>query len=188
MTKIVEYVLQHLVMGLFIVYLAIGILFRHSLFGSNEQPIVQKTETDSVAAQQGVQKSSVTTSPESTQLEDKSYQFRPVQQPTEKVVPASPNFEEILKLARTALKIGDDESAIGYYQSAIRNFNNRPEPFGELGNLYLKAGDMEKAAAAYYEAGVRIPSDSDRLTGLLRVLEKISPDTAIRLKNKIKQN
>lgn len=182
MAKLVDFVFQHLILALFLGYFAIGVIFRHSLFGAHAEPVkpAQTTPPAVSATQQKNNAPAAGDDASQPRPDQANYQFRPM--PAPQVADPSPTakFEALLDLARTAVKNGDDENAVGYYQSAIRTVNDRPEPFGELGNLYLKAGDMEQAAAAYYEAGVRIPHDSQRLQGLMRVLEKISPDTAKR--------
>lgn len=186
MAKLVDFVLQHLIFALFLGYLVIGIIFRHSLFGLNHEAVnsVRNSSAVAVATRQAADSAGTETDLQRPQAAQSGYQFRPMPEPRDSVPGSTSKFESLLKLARTAVKNGDMENAVGYYQSAIGIQNDRPEPFGELGNLFLKSGDMEQAAAAYYEAGIRIPADSQRLQGLLRVLEKISPDTARRLRDK----
>jgi tetratricopeptide (TPR) repeat protein len=43
-----------------------------------------------------------------------------------------------------------------HYQQLIQMEPDNPDGYGELGNMYFAQGQWEQAAAAYYEAGVRL--------------------------------
>ncbi len=63
---------------------------------------------------------------------------------------------ELLAVAREAYWLRDYESAEKYYRQLIQIEPDNPDGYGELGNMYFAQGQWEHAAAAYYEAGVRM--------------------------------
>ena len=63
---------------------------------------------------------------------------------------------ELLAAAREAYWLHDYERAEKYYQQLIQADPDNPDGYGELGNLHFAQGQWEPAAAAYYEAGVRL--------------------------------
>jgi hypothetical protein len=63
---------------------------------------------------------------------------------------------ELLAVAREAYWLRDYESAEKYYHQLIQIEPDNPDGYGELGNMYFAQGQWEHAAAAYYEAGVRM--------------------------------
>ena len=63
---------------------------------------------------------------------------------------------ELLAAAREAYWLNDYEGAEKYYQQLIQADPDNPDGYGELGNMHFAQGQWEPAAAAYYEAGVRL--------------------------------
>ena len=63
---------------------------------------------------------------------------------------------ELLAAAREAYWLHDYERAEKYYQQLIQADPDNPDGYGELGNMHFAQGQWEPAAAAYYEAGVRL--------------------------------
>ena len=63
---------------------------------------------------------------------------------------------ELLAAAREAYWLHDYEQAEKYYQQLIQADPDNPDGYGELGNMHFAQGQWEPAAAAYYEAGVRL--------------------------------
>ena len=63
---------------------------------------------------------------------------------------------ELLAAAREAFWLHDYEAAEKYYQQLTLADADNPDGYGELGNMYFAQGQWEPAAAAYYEAGVRL--------------------------------
>jgi hypothetical protein len=63
---------------------------------------------------------------------------------------------ELLAAAREAFWLHDYEGAEKYYQQLTQADTDNPDGYGELGNMYFAQGQWEPAAAAYYEAGVRL--------------------------------
>ena len=63
---------------------------------------------------------------------------------------------ELLAAAREAYWLHDFEMAETNYQQLIQMEPDNPDGYGELGNMYFAQGQWEQAAAAYYEAGVRL--------------------------------
>jgi hypothetical protein len=63
---------------------------------------------------------------------------------------------ELLAAAREAYWLHDYEQAEKYYQQLTQADPDNPDGYGELGNMHFAQGQWELAAAAYYEAGVRL--------------------------------
>ena len=63
---------------------------------------------------------------------------------------------ELLAAAREAYWLRDYEGAEKYYLQLIEVEPDNPDGYGELGNMYFAQGQWEQAAAAYYDAGVRM--------------------------------
>ncbi len=63
---------------------------------------------------------------------------------------------QVLAAAREAYWLRDYALAEQKYQDLIALEPGNPDGYGELGNMYFSQGDWEQAAAAYYEAGVRL--------------------------------
>ena len=66
---------------------------------------------------------------------------------------------ESLAAAREAYWLRDYEGAENHYRLLIQLEPDNPDWHGELGNMYFAQGQWEQAAAAYYEAGVRLLND-----------------------------
>ena len=66
---------------------------------------------------------------------------------------------ESLAAAREAYWLHDYAGAENHYRLLIELEPDNPDWHGELGNMYFAQGQWEQAAAAYYEAGVRLLSD-----------------------------
>lgn len=62
----------------------------------------------------------------------------------------------VLAAAREAYWLRDYALAEQKYQDLIALQPDNPDGYGELGNMYFSQGAWEQAAAAYYEAGVRL--------------------------------
>jgi hypothetical protein len=63
---------------------------------------------------------------------------------------------QVLAAAREAYWLRDYALAEQKYQDLIALEPGNPDGYGELGNMYFSQGNWEQAAAAYYEAGVRL--------------------------------
>jgi hypothetical protein len=63
---------------------------------------------------------------------------------------------ELLAAAREAYWLRDHEMAENYYRQLIEVEPDNPDGYGELGNMYFAQGQWEQAAAAYYDAGIRM--------------------------------
>jgi hypothetical protein len=66
---------------------------------------------------------------------------------------------QLLAKAREAFWLRDYEVAEKHYQVLTQREPDNPDGFGELGNMYFSQGRWEEAAAAYYEAGIRLISE-----------------------------
>jgi len=62
----------------------------------------------------------------------------------------------VLASAREAYWLRDFDTAEQQYQALIQLEPQNPDGYGELGNMYFSQGKWPEAAAAYYEAGVRL--------------------------------
>lgn len=65
----------------------------------------------------------------------------------------------LLAAAREAYWLRDYALAEQKYRELIALQPGNPDGYGELGNMYFSQGDWEQAAAAYYEAGVRLADE-----------------------------
>ncbi|MDH3972088.1 MAG: hypothetical protein OEU63_07920 [Gammaproteobacteria bacterium] len=63
---------------------------------------------------------------------------------------------ELLAAAREAYWLRDYKGAEKHYLQLIEVEPDNPDGYGELGNMYFAQGQWEQAAAAYYDAGVRM--------------------------------
>ena len=66
------------------------------------------------------------------------------------------NAYALLAAAREAYWLHNIEMAETHYQQLIELEPDNPDGYGELGNMYFAQGQWEQAAAAFYEAGVRL--------------------------------
>lgn len=63
---------------------------------------------------------------------------------------------QLLADAREAYWLRDYDTAESKYLELTRVEPDNPDGYGELGNMYFSQGNWEQAAAAYYEAGIRL--------------------------------
>ena len=66
---------------------------------------------------------------------------------------------ELLAAAREAFWLHNYDDAEKSYRALTELEPQNPDGFGELGNMYFSQGRWEEAAAAYYEAGIRLISE-----------------------------
>jgi hypothetical protein len=99
----------------------------------------------------------------STPAADQAAAAEPEPEPAVAQLPVAPAGDsdgkkayELLAAAREAYWLHDFEMAETHYQQLIQMEPDNPDGYGELGNMYFAQGQWEQAAAAYYEAGVRL--------------------------------
>ncbi len=92
-------------------------------------------------------------------------------------------FETEWADARRAYWAGD-AGAENAYLDLISQYPDKADIRGELGNIYIKAGDSEKAAAQFLDAGlIWVKSgDKDKVAKIISMLENISHEKAMALK------
>ena len=88
---------------------------------------------------------------------------------------------ELLAAAREAYWLRDYEGAEKYYLQLIEVEPDNPDGYGELGNMYFAQGQWEQAAAAYYDAGVRMINEgmmvqARQLVDVIRGLNGVQAD------------
>jgi tetratricopeptide (TPR) repeat protein len=95
--------------------------------------------------------------------------------------------QEMLAAARRAYWSKDIPLAIRRYQALIQGYPNEPDYYGELGNIYFKEGEHERAGEAYYEAALLLldRGERDRAKDLLDLLEKTAPAYAEELARRL---
>jgi tetratricopeptide (TPR) repeat protein len=76
------------------------------------------------------------------------------QPPQSSAVAVKPN--ELLAAAREAFWLHNYDAAEKNYRALAELEPRNPDGYGELGNMYFTQGRWEEAAAAYYEAGIRL--------------------------------
>ncbi len=114
--------------------------------------------------------------------------IQPVQSdvPQVKIVKSSEKktFETEWADARRAYWAGDT-GAENAYLELISQYPDKADIRGELGNIYIKAGDSEKAATQFLDAGlIWVKSgDKDKVSKIITLLENISHDKATVLKD-----
>jgi tetratricopeptide repeat protein len=82
---------------------------------------------------------------------------------------------ELLAAAREAFWLHNYDDAEKNYHALIELEPQDPDAYGELGNMFFSQGRWEEAAAAYYEAGVRLvkegrPEPARELVNVIRGL------------------
>jgi tetratricopeptide (TPR) repeat protein len=96
----------------------------------------------------------------------------------------------LLAAAREAYWLRDYEQAEQQYRALIAMDPENPDGYGELGNMYFSQGDWEKAAAAYYDAGVRLVDQglADHAMQLVEVIRGLNGTQASQLEEKIRSS
>jgi tetratricopeptide (TPR) repeat protein len=108
--------------------------------------------------------------------------------------PPSPPMEEpeatqeelqLITSARQAFWERDIEQAEKHYKALSALQADNPDPYGELGNVYYSAGQWDKAADAYYQAGERLIQRGQyrRTMHLVSVLRGLNTERATALNN-----
>lgn len=88
---------------------------------------------------------------------------------------------QILATAREAFWLRDYAAAEQQYKQLISLDPANPDGYGELGNMYFSQGEWEKAAAAYFDAGVHLldqgmVSEAQQLVEVIRGLNGTQAD------------
>lgn len=199
MTQSFQFVLRHLVLALLLLYALIGFLYRQAIFNlpvavpvaQSAVSVLPQLELPVVSAKPMAMPEPRTVAPlaapaaslERTGLApaESAYHFRP-----ETDRPAS-DYAALLEKTRILLTQGDLQAAEAGYLQLIDRYPDNPEPFGELGNLYLQLREQDKAAEAYLQAGLRIDAQGQpaRISGLLQALEQLAPAKAAQLRQRL---
>ena len=97
---------------------------------------------------------------------------------------------QLLAAAREAYWLRDYEQAEQHYRALIAMDPENPDGYGELGNMYFSQGDWEKAATAYYEAGVRLVDQglTDHAMQLVEVIRGLDGNQASQLEAIIRES
>jgi outer membrane biosynthesis protein TonB len=85
--------------------------------------------------------------------------------------------------ARTAFQKGQYEESIGLYKDIVAANSDSFDAWGEMGNVYMRTGDIRQASAAYYEAAaimVRLGQRA-RARSVLPLLHRLDRDKARQL-------
>lgn len=109
--------------------------------------------------------------------------------PTVKIVPKQPkNLEKDLEAARKLFWV-NDKRAVTAYEALVRRYPGNPELMGELGNVYFKIGDKQKAADMYFAAGrvFAVAGNDGQKAQMIKILEKLDPKKARKLSNVAKK-
>jgi len=95
----------------------------------------------------------------------------------------------LLAAAREAYWLRDYEQAEASYQQLIQLEPDNPDGYGELGNMYFAQGQWQPAAAAYYEAGVRLLNSGMVVQArqMLEVIRGLNGEQADELEQQINQ-
>ncbi|MCP5372927.1 MAG: hypothetical protein H6907_14470 [Hyphomicrobiales bacterium] len=98
--------------------------------------------------------------------------------------PAQDNLRAEWMAARKAFWDGDLEAAETKYIDLMAANADEPDLAGELGNLYLRQGKRDEAAAMYLEAGRRILRGPNpvRANTVIAILMGLSPESADELR------
>ncbi len=203
MNRVFGLLAEHLVLGLFLVYLTIGFLFRQEIFSFEQPPatdVLDKGLADNPHAVSALRNSdgavqSRAENPDTSQQksvsglseERKNYRFRPLDDNESAADYAATRLSSLIESARRLVMKGDFDAAKKAYAEAIRQFPDNPEPHGQLGNLYIRLGSMELAADAYYRAALLLHQSGggEGLQSLLRTLTRIAPEKAQQLQQQI---
>jgi tetratricopeptide (TPR) repeat protein len=89
--------------------------------------------------------------------------------------------------ARTAFQKGQYEESIGLYRDIVAANSDSFDAWGEMGNVYVRLGDTEQAANAYYEAAVIMVrlGQPARARSVLPLLHRLDRNKARQLNNLI---
>jgi len=109
-----------------------------------------------------------------------------VGQPT-RIPPAAKKPYELLAAAREAFWLHNYEDAEKNYRALTELEPENPDGYGELGNMYFSQGRWEEAAAAYYDAGIRLVREGhiDRARELVSVIRRLNGKQADELEKLI---
>lgn len=105
--------------------------------------------------------------------------------PDQKPAPAEPdvklaeNLQAELEVARK-LFWAKDKGAVAAYEALVNRYPQNPALKGELGNVYFKNGDREKASDMYLAAGKVYSSlkNDAKKAAMVKILEKLDPKKA----------
>ncbi len=94
---------------------------------------------------------------------------------------------ELLAAAREAFWLHNYEDAEKNYRALTKLEPENPDGYGELGNMYFSQGRWEEAAAAYYDAGIRLVREGhiDRARELVSVIRRLNGKQADELEKLI---
>ena len=104
------------------------------------------------------------------------------------VVAAPQSSQETLDSARSAFARGDVSQAISLYQGLLARTPDDVDARGELGNVYLSAGQLQEADSAYYETAVRLARSGDgaHASALSSIVRRNDPALADKLDAELK--
>ncbi len=175
--------LQYLLPLILLVYLLMGWLFRQQIFGVADAP--NKVQPDAKVVEALPQfaggvaafSSDTQTVP---QASVSPYHFRSVQ---DSEWEEDQDMLNLLLPARQQVASGQVGQAEATFRNIIARYPQRPDAYGELGNLYLSQGRHGDAAEAYLSAGfrLRLPAQQGRYEDLMRVLQQLAPEKAASL-------
>ena len=84
------------------------------------------------------------------------------------------NYRAMLRLSTLLIKTGKHEEALSFLESLTRKYSDYTVGWWNLGLLYQRIGELEKAEMALEEAVRLEPSNSQVRTQLERVREELS--------------
>lgn len=196
MQHFIFFLMRHLILILLSLYVAVGFIYRHAIFGIEKPRQVEEQVSAEAPADEPQQPPSTEpvpmdsepSSPMMKAQKPSDFQFRPDTTSADSVSVDSSNsgrLDGMLKSARALADQGDFNAAEIAYLELVGKFPDDAAPFGELGNLYLAHQQQEKAAEAYYQAGMRIDygKDPGRIEFLLQTLQQLEPDKAAMLRH-----
>jgi tetratricopeptide (TPR) repeat protein len=206
MMQLLQFVLRHLVLALLLLYALIGFMYRQAIFNLSvtaPQTSPALPATPQPGHPEVVSVPTVAPNPDPLSVvppavppakpeqagivpAESAYHFRPeADLPGPPPVPV-PDYPALLAKVRALVTEGDLKAGEASYRDLIDRYPDNPEPYGELGNLYLQLQDQDKAAEAYLQAGLRIdPKEQPgRIAGLLKALEQLAPDKADQLRRR----
>lgn len=78
-----------------------------------------------------------------------------------------------------------DKNAVSAYEALVKRYPDNPQLLGEMGNVYFKNGDRDKAADSYLAAGKIYSSrkNVEKKAEMLKILLKLDPKKAALLTN-----
>jgi tetratricopeptide (TPR) repeat protein len=161
--------------------------------GESEVPVDSKlamstSESDQqpVVPEQTVQADEQITGSQTPALANES---QPQSQSEDITAEPSQQALQLISSAREAFWRRDIESAEKNYRALIDLQAENPDPYGELGNVFYSAGQWDKAAEAYYEAGVRLIKleQYGQTMHLVSVLRGLNADRAGKLDKSLRE-